>query len=86
MSNRAIQVDDRLHRYLIEHSLRESALLRELREQTAGHEWARMQIAPEQGQFMALLVELVSARRIVEIVTFTGYRALRMAPSTTTEN
>jgi predicted O-methyltransferase YrrM len=43
------------------------------------HEWARMQIAPEQGQFMSLLVRLTGARRAIEIGTFTGYSAAWMA-------
>ena len=79
MSNRTLNIDDRLYEYLLAHSLRESDLLRRLREQTMTHEWARMQIAPEQGQFMALLVKLIRARRILEIGTFTGYSALCMA-------
>ena len=79
MTNRTITIDDRLYHYLLGHSLRETPLMRELREQTAGHELARMQIAPEQGQFMALLVELTGAREILEIGTFTGYSALCMA-------
>ncbi|SDX67223.1 O-methyltransferase, partial [Thiocapsa roseopersicina] len=64
---------------LLEHSLRESDVKRRLRELTASLEWSGMQIAPEQGQFMALLVELSGARRIVEIGTFTGYSALCLA-------
>ena len=48
-------LDDRLHAYLVAHSVRETALMRDLRELTGRHELARMQIAPEQGQFMALL-------------------------------
>jgi predicted O-methyltransferase YrrM len=79
MSNRTIPVDARLHGYLLEHSLRESAVKRRLREVTASLEQSGMQIAPEQGQFMALLVELIGARRIIEIGTFTGYSALCMA-------
>ena len=79
MSNRTLAIDDRLYRYLVDHSLRESALMRELRELTQGHEMAHMQIAPEQGQFMALLVELLGAVQIIEIGTFTGYSALCMA-------
>jgi predicted O-methyltransferase YrrM len=79
MTNRTISIDDRLYHYLLEHSLRETPLMRELRELTRGHEMARMQIAPEQGQFMGLLVELLDARRILEIGTFTGYSALCMA-------
>lgn len=81
MSNRTISLDDHLYGYLLDHSLRESEPLRRLREQTLGHPWARMQIAPEQGQFMALLVELMDARRIIEVGTFTGYSALCMAQS-----
>lgn len=79
MTNRTISIDDHLHRYLLEHSVRETALMRELREVTAQHTLARMQIGPEQGQFMALLVELIAARRIIEIGTFTGYSALCLA-------
>ncbi len=79
MSNRTIPIDERLHRYLLEHSLREGDVKRRLREATAGLSTAGMQIAPEQGQFMALLVELIGARHIIEIGTFTGYSALCMA-------
>ena len=79
MSNRTINLDDRLHRYLLDHSVRESDLLRRLREVTARQELSNMQIAPEQGQFMSLLVELTGARRIIEIGTFTGYSAICMA-------
>jgi predicted O-methyltransferase YrrM len=79
MSNRTIALDEPLYGYLLNHSLRESDTLRRLREQTMQHEWARMQIAPEQGQFMALLAEMIGARRMLEIGTFTGYSALWLA-------
>ena len=79
MSNRTIALDDRLYRYLLDHSLREPAALQQLRERTMTHEWARMQIAPEQGQFMSLLVRLMGVRRAIEIGTFTGYSAAWMA-------
>ncbi len=79
MSNRTLNLDDNLYQYLLDHSLRESRLMRRLREITAQQEMSRMQIAPEQGQFMALLVELIGAERIIEIGTFTGYSALCMA-------
>lgn len=79
MSRRTTQVDDALYAYLLEASLRESDVLRRLREETAGLEKGHMQISPEQGQFMGLLVELVGARRILEVGTFTGYSALAMA-------
>ena len=79
MTNRTLNIDDRLYRYLLDNSLRETPLMRELREVTQDQEMARMQIAPEQGQFMALLVELLGARNIIEIGTFTGYSALCLA-------
>jgi predicted O-methyltransferase YrrM len=79
MSNRTIAVDETLYRYIAAHSLRESPLLARLREQTAQLPERSMQIAPEQGQFMTLLVELLGAERIVEIGTFTGYSAICMA-------
>jgi len=79
VSNRTTPIDERLYKYLLEHSLRESDLKRRLREVTASLEMSRMQIAPEQGQFMAFLVELIGARRIIEVGTFTGYSALCMA-------
>jgi predicted O-methyltransferase YrrM len=79
MTTRTITLNDRLYDYLLAHSLRETPEMRELRALTAEMSMSRMQIAPEQGQFMALLVELIGARSIVEIGTFTGYSALCMA-------
>jgi predicted O-methyltransferase YrrM len=79
VSNRTIAVDERLYRYLIDVSLRESSVLARLRAETLALPQAGMQISPEQGQFMALLVKLTDARSILEIGTFTGYSALAMA-------
>jgi len=79
MSNRSIYLDNSIYDYLLTHSLRETAIQKNLREVTLQHEWARMQIAPEQGQFMSLLVELLSVKKAIEIGTFTGYSALCMA-------
>jgi predicted O-methyltransferase YrrM len=79
MAGRRTEIDDRLHDYLLANSLREPEVLRRLREETAGLPHAGMQIGPEQGQFMALLVELIGARRTLEIGTFTGYSALAVA-------
>jgi predicted O-methyltransferase YrrM len=77
MSNRSIGLSDQLYGYLVENSVREPDLLRRLREETARlTEWSGMQIAPEQGQFMALLVQLLGARQALEIGTFTGYSSL----------
>ena len=53
--------------------------MRRLREETARHEMAMMQISPEQGALMALLVELTGAKRALEIGVFTGYSALAVA-------
>jgi len=80
MSRRTIEVTDRLHAYMLETSLRETPLAARLRAETeALGRPAGMQISPEQGQFMALIVALTGARRIVEVGTFTGYSALAMA-------
>ena len=79
MSARPLQMTEHLRDYLLSVSLRETAVQRELREATLAVRGALMQISPEQGQFMALLVELTGARRAIEIGTFTGYSALTVA-------
>ena len=76
MSNRTLQIDDRLYAYLTEVSLRELPVLADLREETATLAMASMQIAPEQGQFMAFLIKLMGAERCLEVGSFTGYSAL----------
>ena len=76
MTNRSIGLNDELQRYVLEHSLREDDLLARLREETAHLEERNMQIAPEQGQFMALMARLIGAKRFIEVGTFTGYSAL----------
>ena len=79
MSNKYIQLNDTLYQYLKAVSLRESAILKELREETANHTLSAMQISPEQGQFMALLTQLVGAKKVLEIGVFTGYSSICMA-------
>ena len=79
MSRKTINLTDELYAYLLSVSLQESAIQRELREETANHPMAMMQIAPEQGQFMALLIQLINAKNIIEIGVFTGYSTLCMA-------
>ena len=79
MSNRTISLDEELYDYMLKVSLREPDVLRRLRDETAALPNRSMQIAPEQGQFMAMLVRLMNAQRILEIGTFTGYSALCMA-------
>ncbi|MEM6451103.1 MAG: class I SAM-dependent methyltransferase [Cyanobacteria bacterium P01_D01_bin.105] len=79
MSNRSIGLDARLYDYLLSATLREAEVLAELRAETMAHPQARMQIAPEQGQFMAVLVQLIGAKKTLEIGVFTGYSALAVA-------
>ena len=79
MSNRSITLNDSLYAYLLSVSLRESELQRRLREETAQDPMARMQIAPEQGQFMGLIARLMGARRCIEVGVFTGYSSLAVA-------
>lgn len=79
MSRRTLAMTDALYDYVLANSLREPAVLRRLREETAALPNAGMQISPEQGQFMALLVELLGARRTLEVGVFTGYSSLVVA-------
>lgn len=79
MSTNSLALSPALYDYLLSVSLRESDLQRRLREETGRLAERGMQIAPEQGQFMALLVELTGAQRALEIGTFTGYSALSVA-------
>ena len=76
MSNKTLALDEHLYAYLLSVSLREPDILARLREETLNRADAAMQIAPEQGQFMALLLKLIGARRSLEVGTFTGYSAL----------
>jgi predicted O-methyltransferase YrrM len=79
MSARTLNLDDRLYAYLQRVSIREADVLRRLRAETMRLPMARMQISPEQGQFMALLLQIMGARRCLEVGTFTGYSALACA-------
>jgi len=79
MSNRSIGLDSTLYAYYLDHAVREHPLLIELREKTAKHTMARMQIAPEQGQLMQLLLRLMGAKYCIEIGVFTGYSTLASA-------
>ncbi|HET7686568.1 MAG TPA: class I SAM-dependent methyltransferase [Candidatus Limnocylindria bacterium] len=79
MSGRSIGLSEELHAYLMRVGVREPADLARLREDTAGHPQASMQIAPEEGALLAMLVRLIGAERILEIGTFTGYSSTAMA-------
>jgi predicted O-methyltransferase YrrM len=79
MSSRTINLTDEIVDYVRAVGVREHPVLARLREETAPMEMAQMQIAPEQGAFMALLVRLIGARQVLEIGTFTGYSSTAMA-------
>ncbi|MDQ3880482.1 MAG: class I SAM-dependent methyltransferase [Chloroflexota bacterium] len=79
MSLKTISMTDELHAYLVSISLRDHPVLARLRAETASLEKANMQIGPEQGAFMQLLVQLAGARRCLEIGVFTGYSSLAVA-------
>ena len=79
MTKKTLGLDNQLYDYLLSASLRESEILQQLREETARLPNAVMQIAPEQGQFMALLVQLLGATKTLEVGVFTGYSSLCVA-------
>ncbi len=79
MSKNPLNHEAALYEYLVSVSVRESDALKQLREATRKMEMAMMQISPDQGQFMAMLVQLVNAKTVIEVGTFTGYSTLCMA-------
>lgn len=79
MSNRTIDLNDTLYQYMLSVSLREPNILRSLRETTLKLSSHTMQIAPEQGQLMAFLIELTDAEKALEIGVYTGYSSLAVA-------
>ena len=79
MSNVSLGLPPDLQAYLVEHGVREPDILKRLREETALLPQHDMQIAPEQGAFMAMLVGLIGAQRCIELGTFTGYSSLAVA-------
>jgi predicted O-methyltransferase YrrM len=79
MSHRSFLLTEKLSEYYARVAVRESPLFSDLRQETAALPMARMQIAPEQAQLMAMLVKLMRARRCIEIGVFTGYSSLAVA-------
>ena len=79
MANRTLNLNDALYDYMLKVSLNETSVLQNLRHKTQTLAMSKMQISPEQGQFMALLVKLIKAKAILEIGVFTGYSTLCFA-------
>jgi caffeoyl-CoA O-methyltransferase len=79
MSTGTIVLDNQLRDYLLNISVKEPEVLRDLRKKTENLEFARMQISPEQGSFMAFLVGIINGKRTLDIGVFTGYSSLVVA-------
>lgn len=79
MANQTIVMNDALYDYMLGVSLREHEVLRDLRERTAKMSTGGMQIAPEQGQFMAMLVQILGAKKTLDVGVFTGYSSTVVA-------
>jgi predicted O-methyltransferase YrrM len=80
MGKQTLELNDELYHYLLSVSLRDTPVQQQLREATDKLEqWRMMQVSADQAQFMALMLKLINARRVLEIGTFTGYSALVMA-------
>ncbi|MDI9818532.1 MULTISPECIES: class I SAM-dependent methyltransferase [unclassified Legionella] len=74
-----LNLTSELYDYMLDISLRENPVLQALREETSSMPLAKMQIAPEQAQFMQFLIRMIGAKKVLELGTFTGYSALAMA-------
>ncbi|TWA72545.1 putative O-methyltransferase YrrM [Azospirillum brasilense] len=79
MTVQSIFMPEAIYRYMLDASLRETPIQASLRAETATMTEAHYQIAPEEGQLLAFLVEMIGARRTLDIGTFTGYSALTVA-------
>jgi len=79
MNTRSFFLPDGVQHYIIETTLRDQPVLRELREETAKLPQALMQTGADQVQFLQLLVRLIGAKRCIEVGVFTGYSALGVA-------
>jgi caffeoyl-CoA O-methyltransferase len=79
VSSTSLELDRDLLNYIQRVTLREPDVLRKLREETARLPMARMQVSPEQGQLMGLLIRLLGARKTIEVGVFTGYSSISVA-------
>lgn len=79
MTNRTLTLTDVVYQYYLENSLREEQILQDLRKETQKLSSHKMQIAPEQGQFMAFLVKVLGAKKTIDVGVYTGYSSLVVA-------
>ena len=79
MSSRSLGLTDKVYTYLLDNSLRESPACSALRKETENIEYSAMQVSPEQGQLMSLLVSMLHVHKAIEVGTYTGYSALCVA-------
>ena len=79
MSRFSINLTEQVYEYLHSVTLREDEVMQRCRTETAQHKWAGMQISPEVGQLLTLLVKMLDARKIIELGVYTGYSSLCMA-------
>ncbi|MEM7758359.1 MAG: class I SAM-dependent methyltransferase [Cyanobacteria bacterium P01_A01_bin.40] len=79
MGKSSLGLDKQLYKYLLSISLREAEVLTKLRQETSHHSASKMQISPDQGQLMALLIKLLNAKKTLDIGVFTGYSSIIVA-------
>lgn len=79
MTRKTMGLSEEVHQYLLANGVREADVLAQLRQETASHPMARMQISPDQGAFLAMLARLLGAKRCIEVGVFTGYSSLAVA-------
>ncbi len=78
-SNNISKLDNKLYKYLLNHSVKESSILKKLRKETSTHVLAKMEITPDVGQLLSFLIKLTKTKNALEIGTFTGYSTLWIA-------
>ncbi|HIK37717.1 MAG: class I SAM-dependent methyltransferase [Geminocystis sp.] len=79
MSIKTLSLTPQLYDYFLSISLRESPILKEIRQRGYSHPMGRMQIAPEQAQFLSFLLKSMGAKKVLEIGVFLGYSSTAMA-------
>lgn len=76
MSTKTLFLFDKLYKYMMDISIKEPDILKDLRERTSKMDESDMQICPEQGQFMGLIVRMLNVKKAIEVGVFTGYSSI----------